>query len=87
MVLLPSLVFGTEIESSGVLQVWWEYNGLVTSFAGKLHTKVPAVESHKGEVEVLRGEVFGSEGIETVDCISESSCVSNMFPGESCQAC
>lgn len=55
VVLLPTLVFCSEIEGSGVLQVWWEHNRFVTSFPRELYAKVPGIESDEGEVEVLRG--------------------------------
>lgn len=86
MVLLPALVFGPQIEGSGVLQIWWEHNCFIASFSGKLDSEIPGVEGDEGEIEVLRGQIFGRECIEAVDCIAEGARIANVFPGESCQA-
>jgi hypothetical protein len=53
--LLPSLVFGSEVKGSGVLEVWREYNSLVASFTRELDSKVPGIKGNEGKVEVLRG--------------------------------
>jgi hypothetical protein len=39
--LLPALIFGSKVKSSGVLKIWWQYNGFVAGFAGKLDSEVP----------------------------------------------
>lgn len=80
MVLLPSLIFSTEVEGSGVLEVRGKDNSLVTSFARKLNAKVPGFESNEDELEVIAGEVLGSEGVESIDGIPERAGVSNVFP-------
>jgi hypothetical protein len=41
VVLLPSLVLAAEIESAGVLKVWWKDNSLVAGLAWQLDTQVP----------------------------------------------
>jgi len=84
--LLPSLVFGSQIERSGVLEVRWKHDGLVSGFARKLNSEIPRIEGNEGEVEALRNKVFASKGIEPVDSITEGSCVTNMLPSQSCQA-
>jgi hypothetical protein len=86
MMLLPSLVLRSEIERSRVLEIWRQHHGFIASFTGELNTKVPRVEGHEGEVEILRGQMLGCEGIETVDRITEGSRVTNVLPGERCQA-
>ena len=86
MMLLPSLIFGSEIEGSRVLEVWWQYNCFVASFTGKLNSEVPGIEGNEGEVEVLGGQMFGCKCIKSVDCIAEGPCIANMLPSESCQA-
>lgn len=87
VVLLPSLVFGAEVEGARVLEVGGEHDGLVPGFSGKLDAQVPSVESHKDKVEVLRIEVLGSKGIEAIDRVPEGSGISNVFPRQGCQAC
>jgi hypothetical protein len=86
VVLLPSLVLGAEIEGTGVLQVWGENDGLVAGFAGELDSKIPGIEGHKREVEILRYQMLRSKCIEAVDCVPKSACIANMFPGERRQA-
>jgi hypothetical protein len=86
VVLLPSLVFGAKIEGSGVLQVRWEDDCLIAGFAGKLNSKIPAVEGDEGEVEWLWDEMLGGKGIESVYRIPEGTCIANVFPGKCCQA-
>lgn len=81
MVLLPSLVLSTEIECTGVLQVWWEDDSLVAGLARKLNTEVPAVEGDEGEVEVLGCQVLVSKRIKPGDGIAESACIANVLPG------
>lgn len=86
MVLLPALVFRSQVKGSGVLEIGGENDGLVTSLTGKLNSKIPGIESDKGKFEVLGGQVFGSKSIESRDGVSKGSRVSNMLPGESGQA-
>jgi hypothetical protein len=86
VVLLPSLVLGSQIEGTGVLQVWREDNRLVTSLTGKLNTKVPGIEGDKDEIEILGRQVFSGKRVESRDSISKGTRVSDMFPSESCQA-
>lgn len=84
MVLLPSLVLGSEVERAGVLEVRGQNHGLVTGFTGKLDTQVPSIEGDEDEVEVVADQVLGCESVESVDCVSERSRISYMFP---CQGC
>lgn len=58
MVLLPSLVLGSQVEGAGVLEVWWKHDGLVASFAGKLDAQIPCIEGNEDEVQVLRVELL-----------------------------
>jgi len=87
MVLLPSLVLGSEIKGARVLQIWGQNHSFVTGFTGKLNSKIPGIEGHEGEVEVLRDKVLRGKRIEAVDRITESSCIADMLPGEGRQAC
>lgn len=84
---MPPLVFRAEVKGTRVLEVRRQNNGLVTGFTRKLDTKVPRIERDERKVKVLRGQMFSSESIEAVDCISESARVANMFPCKSCQTC
>jgi hypothetical protein len=82
MVLLPSLIFSSQVESARVLKIGREDNGLVSSFSRELHTQVPGVEGHKDKVEVLRGKVFGSKSVEAVDSIPKCPRIPNVLPSE-----
>lgn len=86
MVLLPALVLCAEVEGSRVLEVGRQHDGLVAGFARKLNTEVPSIECDKDEVEVLGGQVLGSECIESGDSVSKGTSVSNMLPSQSGQA-
>lgn len=87
VVLLPSLVLGAEVEGTRMLEIRWKYNGLVAGFSGKLDAQVPCVESHKDEVEILRVEMLGGKGIEAINSVPEGTSISNVLPGQGCQAC
>lgn len=86
MVLLPALVLGAEVESSRVLEIGRQDDGLVAGLTGKLDTEVPGIECDKDEVQVLIREVFARECIESVDRIPKGSSVAYMLPSESRQA-
>lgn len=86
MVLLPSLVFGAEIESARVLQVRGEDDSLVSGLARKLDAEIPGIESDKNKVEVLGGQVLGSKGVESGDGISKGTRVSDVLPSQGSQA-
>lgn len=86
MVLLPPLVFGTELKGPRMLQIGRKDDGFIPSLTGKLHTQVPSLQSDEDEVEVLRSQVFGGEGIKAVDSVSEGAGIPNMLPGEGGQA-
>jgi hypothetical protein len=86
MVLLPSLIFGAEIEGAGMLQVRGQHNGLVASLAWHLDTKIPGIECNEDEVEILGGQVFGSECVNASDSVSKGTGISNMLPGQGRQA-
>ena len=79
---LPVLVFRTEIEGAGMLEVWWQDDRLIPGFAGKLNSQVPGIESDKGELIVLRQEVLVGEVVDAGGGVSESSGVPHMLPGE-----
>lgn len=66
-----------------MLEIGRKHDGLVASFAGKLDTKVPCLEGDEDKIKILRCQVFRGEGVKAVDCISESSRVSDMFPRQS----
>lgn len=87
VVLLPSLVLGSQIEGARVLEIWRQDNGFVAGFSGELDAKVPSIQSDEDEVKVLGVEVLGGEGIETVNCVPERAGVSNVLPRQGRQAC
>lgn len=80
VVLLPSLVFGSQIKRPRVLEIWREHNGFVASFSGELNPEVPSIQGYEDEVEVLRVKVLGGKGIETVNCVPECPSIPNVFP-------
>lgn len=82
MVLLPTLVLGTEVESSRVLQIGGKHDSLVPSFTGKLDAKIPSIKCDEDEVQVLIRQMLTCECIEPVDCISKRSRITDMLPGE-----
>jgi len=84
VVLLPSLIFGSEVKSTGVLEIGRQNNGLVSGLAGKLNAKIPRVEGDENKVEVLGRKVFVGKRIEAVNRIPERSGISYMFPGQGC---
>jgi hypothetical protein len=86
VVLLPSLVFGTEVESTRVLEIGRKNNGLVAGFPRKLDSEVPGVEGDEDKVEVLRGQVLRGKRIESVDSISKGTSVTYVLPGQGGQA-
>lgn len=86
VVLLPALILGAEVEGPRVLEVRRKDYRLVAGFPWELDTQVPGLEGDEDEVEVLRGEVLGGEGIEAVDGITEGAGISYMFPGQGRQA-
>lgn len=86
MVLLPSLIFGPELKGARVLKIGGQHNGLVTGLTGKLNAQVPSFERDENEVKVIREQVFGGKGVETVDGIPESARIPDVFPCESGQA-
>jgi hypothetical protein len=69
-----------------MLEIGREDDGLVSSFAGELDTKVPRIKRHKNEVKILRGEMFRGERIEPVDRIPKRSRISYVLPGQGCEA-
>lgn len=87
VVLLPSLVLGAEVEGARMLEVGGEDNGLVPGFSGELDTQVPSVEGDEDEVEVLRVEMLGGEGVKAIDSVPEGTSVTNVLPSQGCQAC
>ncbi len=86
MVLLPSLIFGPQIEGPRVLQVRRKNNGFITCFSRKLDTHIPRIQRYEGKLEVFRQEVVLRECIKAVNCIPEGSCRADMFPGKGRQA-
>ena len=86
VMLLPSLVFGAQIESARMLQVGGKDNGLIAGFPRELDAQIPSLEGDENEVEVGASQVFGSKSIEAVDGIPEGTGVADMFPREGRQA-
>lgn len=86
VICLPPLVFGPQVKGARVLEVDWEDDMLVTSFSGQLYTEVPGVEGDKGPLEIVVGEVFLMEGLESLDGGSKISSVPNVVPGDGGQA-
>lgn len=86
MVGLPALVFGTQVESPGVLQVCGQHDSLIASLAGQLYAQIPRIQRHKGELEMFAREVFLGERIESGDRIAEGTCRTDVLPCESGQA-
>lgn len=80
MVLLPSLVFGSQIERPRVLEIWRKHNGFVAGFSGELDPEVPSIQGYEDEVEVLRVEMLGGEGIETVNSVPKRPGIPNVLP-------
>lgn len=81
MMRLPTLVFGTQVKSSRMLQIWGENDGLVPRFTRQLDPQIPGIKCHKSKLEVFREKVFLGEGVEPCDCISECTGVPNLVPG------
>lgn len=65
-----------------MLEIWGKDYCLVSSLSWKLNSEVPTVESHEREIEVLGNQVLGSKGIKPIDGISESTGISDVFPGK-----
>ena len=86
VMLLPTLVFGAKIECSRMLQVRGQDNSFVASLSWQLNPEVPGIEGDEHEVEVLGGQILGSERVEAVDSISKGTSVPNMLPSQSRQA-
>lgn len=80
--LLPFCVLGAEVVGSGVLQIWRQDDGFIASFAWQLNTQVPRIEGDEGEFEIFGDEVFVGEGVKPANCITESTCIANVFPRE-----
>lgn len=78
MMILPSHVLGAKVEGTGVLKVRRKNHSFVTSFAGKLDSQVPGIESDKNELNVQK--VLVHKGIEPIDCIPECTRVSDVLP-------
>ena len=79
---LPALIFGAQVESTRVLEVCGQHDSLVTGLAGQLDTQIPRIQGHKGKLELLAGEVFCGERIESGNGITESTSGANMLPSE-----
>lgn len=71
MVRLPSLVLRAEVKGTGVLEVWWKYNSLVSCLPWELYAEIPGIEGNKGELVVLGDKMLIGELVETVDGITE----------------
>ena len=50
MMLLPTLVFSSQVKGARVLQVGREHDSFVASFTRQLHTKIPGVEGDEDKV-------------------------------------
>lgn len=82
VMLLPSLIFRSEVKCARVLQIGGQHNGFVAGLSRKLNTKVPSVKGDKNEVEILGGQVLGGKRIESRDSVSKGTCISNMLPSK-----
>lgn len=68
-----------------MLQVWRQDDRLIPGFSRQLNAQVPRIEGDKGEFKVLCGQVFVDECVKPGNCISEGTCIANVFPRESCE--
>ena len=80
------MVLGAQVEGARVLQVRGKDDGLVASLAGQLDAEIPRVQSYKGKLEVVLGEVLLGELVQTVDGIAERACIADVLPGKRCKA-
>lgn len=85
MMLLPFGVFCAQVVCSGVLQIGRQDHSLVAGLSRQLNTEIPRVERDKGEFQVFRDQVFVGEIVKPGNCISEGTCIANVFPREGCQ--
>lgn len=85
MMLLPSLVFGSQVEGARMLEVRGQNDSLITSLAGELNAEVPGIKGNENELEVIRRQVFIGKLVESRDGVSKGSRVSHMFPRQCCQ--
>lgn len=83
MVLLPALVFSSQVEGARVLQIGRQHDGLVASFPRELNSQIPGIERDEDKVEVLGRQILGSKRVESTDSIPKSTGISNVFPGQS----
>ena len=85
MVGLPSLVFGSKIKGTRVLQVGRKNDGLIPSLTRQLNPEVPGIECHEGEFKIFRDEVLLGESIKPGDRVSKGSRTADVFPSQSRQ--
>lgn len=83
MVLLPALVFSSQIEGARVLQIRRQHDCLVAGFSRELNSEVPSIQSNEDEVEILGRQVLGGKRVESGNGIPKSTGISNMFPCQS----
>lgn len=86
VMLLPSLILGSEIEGTRMLQIRRQNNGLIASLTRQLDAEVPSIEGDEDEVEVLGRQVLVGECVESRDSVPKGTRVSNMLPSQSRQA-
>lgn len=86
VVSLPSLILGAKVKRPGVLKIRRQHHRLVASLTGQLHPKVPRIQCHKGEFQVLADEMFLGEGVKAVDGVAESTCRADVLPCQSGKA-
>lgn len=86
MVLLPALVFSSQVEGARVLQIGRQHDSLVASFSRELNSQIPGIERDEDKVEVLGRQILGSKRVESTDSIPKSTGISNVFPGQSREA-
>ena len=85
--LLPSLIFGSQVECTGVLKVWRQDNSLISGLAGQLNSQIPGIQSDKNKVETLGCDVLVGKRIKSVDGITKASSIPNMLPGKCREGC
>lgn len=85
VVLLPSLIFSSQVKGARVLQIRRQHNSLVAGFSRELNSEVPGIEGDEDEIEVFRSQILGSERVEAGDGIPKGTSVSDMFPRQSRQ--
>lgn len=86
VVLLPSLIFGSQIERARMLEVRRQHNVFIATFSRKLDTEIPSLQCYEHKLEVLGEQMLVGKGVKSADSIVEGASVPDMFPGQGSQA-